>query len=272
MSDSHTAQFHISGAVLKNVAYVSMFIDHFFAIIILHYLWMTAVDGVWDTKLTVIYRMGRAVGRIAFILFAHQIVEGFFHTRSRGKFLLRLGLFALLSEIPFDLAFSGEIINLENQNIFFTLFLGVLVLIIWERVAHYHGAGFVIVRWMVLLLGCLAAYWGQTDYRYMGVLLIFVLYKTHDSSLTVKTVMAGIVMLLGTWSANCLSMLRLDFGYTIGELFLISLREMYGLAAFILIKFYHGEKGNQLPKWFCYGFYPVHLLFLYGAARYIGVM
>lgn len=272
MRDSHTTQLHISGASLKNIAYLSMFIDHFFAVIVLHYLWMTAVDGVWDAKLTIIYRVGRAVGRIAFILFAHQIVEGFFYTRSRSRFLLRLGLFALVSEIPFDLAFSGEIINWGNQNIFFTLFLGVLVLMIWDRLAHYQGVVSAVARWVVLLLGCLAAYWGKTDYRYMGVLLIFVLYKAHDKGLTGKTMLAGGVMLLGTWSANCLSMLQLDLGYTAGELFLISLREMYGLAAFILIGFYNGKKGKQLPKWFCYGFYPVHLLFLYGAARYIGVM
>lgn len=272
MSGSRTAQFHISGAVLKNIAYLSMFIDHFFAVIILNYLWMTAVDGVWDTKLKILYRAGRAVGRIAFILFAHQIVEGFLHTRSRGKFLLRLGLFALVSEIPFDLAFAGEIIDLNSQNVFFTLFLGVLVLTVWDRLAKYHGVIFVMARWMVLLSGCAAAYWGKTDYRYMGVLLIFVFYKVHERNLADKVLLAGCVMLLGTWSANCLSMLHLEYGYTAGRLFLISLREMYGLAAFILIGLYHGDKGHQLPKWFCYGFYPVHLLFLYGAARYIGVM
>lgn len=270
MSGSRTAQFHISGAALKNIAYLSMFIDHFFAVIILNYLWMTAVDGVWDTKLKIIYRAGRAIGRIAFILFAHQIVEGFLHTRSRGKLLLRLGVFAILSEIPFDLAFSWMVFDWNSQNIFFTLFLGVLVLIVWDRLVRYQGVVFIIARWMVLLSGCAAAYWGKTDYRYMGVLLIFVFYKAHERNLADKILLAGCVMLLGTWSANCLR--YLDDGYTVLELFRTSLREMYGLAAFILIGLYYGEKGHQPPKWFCYGFYPVHLLFLYGAARYIGVM
>ena len=70
-------QMRLSGASLKNMAYITMFIDHFFAIILLNYLWMTAVDGAWEPGLTVVYRAGRAVGRIAFVLFAHQIVEGF---------------------------------------------------------------------------------------------------------------------------------------------------------------------------------------------------
>ena len=263
-------QMRLSGASLKNMAYITMFIDHFFAIILLNYLWMTAVDGAWEPGLTVVYRAGRAVGRIAFVLFAHQIVEGFWHTRSRGKFLLRLGLFALVSEIPFDLAFSGVIIDWESQNIFFTLLIGVLVLTLWDRLAGARGAVYGVMRWFVLLAGCMAAYLGNTDYRYMGVLLIFAFYRTYDRKLSDKVILSGIVMLLGTWSCNCLR--YLDAGYTVAELFQVSMREMYGLAAFIPLAFYDGTKGRQLPKWFCYGFYPAHLLFLYGAARYIGVM
>lgn len=270
---SGRTQFHISGATLKNMAYISMFIDHFFAIIILnylHYLGRMAGDGLWDPGLTIIYRVGRAVGRVAFILFAHQIVEGFLYTRNRGRFLLRLGVFAIISEIPFDLALSGQIIDWNSQNIFFTLLIGVLVMSAWESLARYQGAAFVVARWAALAAGCLAAYWGSTDYRYMGVLLIFVFYKAHDRNLSDKIILAGCVMLFGTWSANCLR--YLEDGYTVLELLRVSLREMYGLAAFFPLAFYKGKKGRQLPKWFCYGFYPAHLLFLYGAAKYIGVM
>lgn len=263
-------QFHISGAGLKNIAYVSMFIDHFFAIIIMDYLWMTAVNGVWDPELTVFYRTGRAIGRIAFILFAHQIVEGFVRTGSRGRFLFRLGIFALVSEIPFDLAFSGMKADWGSQNIFCTLFLGVCVLTLWESFENFRGVMGYFVRYSVLLFGCLAAFWGNTDYRYMGVLLIFTFYKTRDMKLPYKVLLAGAVMLFGTWSANCLR--YLDANYTIGELFRSSVREMYGLAAFVPIAFYDGKRGRQLPKWFCYGFYPVHLLLLHAAAVYIGVM
>ncbi len=265
--DSHTTQLHVNGAVLKNIAYVTMFIDHFFAVIMQEYLWRTAVDGVWDPQLTVLYRAGRAVGRIAFILFAHQIVEGFLHTRSRGKFLMRLGLFALVSEMPFDLAFSGTIIDWNSQNVFCTLFIGVLVLTVGDALARFQGVMYDAGRFLALLLGCLAAYWGNTDYRYMGVLLIFTFYKAHDRCLSDKIMLVGSVMLLGTWSANCLRYLK--SGYTVLELFLVSMREMYGVAAFFPIAFYDGKRGRQLPKWFCYGFYPLHLLFLYGAALYV---
>lgn len=265
MNSADMTKFHMSGAVLKNIAYVSMFIDHFFAVVFIKYIRLNAADGVWDPQLTLIYRAGRAVGRIAFILFAHQIVEGFLHTKSRGKLLLRLGFFALISEVPFDLAFSETIIDYSSQNIFFTLFIGVLVLTLWDALARYRGWFSGLGRFMVLVMGCLAAYRGNTDYRFMGVLLIFTFYRAHDMKLPDKIVLVGSVMLLGTWSAYCLR--YLDMGYTVSELFRTSMREMYGLAAFIPIAFYGGEKGRQLPRWFCYGFYPLHLLLLHEAAR-----
>ncbi len=107
----------LTGGVLKHAAYLSMFIDHFFAVIFLNYMRLHPIDGAWDPKLEPIYRAGRAVGRIAFILFAFLIVEGFLHTRNRVRFLLRLFLFALLSDIPGDLAFSGTVFEWKSQNV-----------------------------------------------------------------------------------------------------------------------------------------------------------
>lgn len=259
----------LTGAVLKNTAYVSMFIDHFFAVLFLGYMNLHPVNGGRDPRLELIYRVGRAVGRVSFVLFAFLIVEGFLHTRSRARYLLRLGLFAVLSEIPFDLAFSGELVDWTGQNIYWTLFLGVLVLTLWEQLGQYRGIPFQIARIMVLLAGCSAAFLFSTDYRYMGVLLIFFLYQTRDKELPVQILAAGLIMLLGTWSANCI---RYAGRFTVAYLFYFSLREMYGLFAFLLIGCYSGERGKQLPKFFYYGFYPVHLLLLYGIARLTGIM
>ena len=70
MMDSHTTQLHVNGAVLKNIAYVTMFIDHFFAVIMQEYLWRTAVDGVWDPQLTVLYQEQREISDAAGIVCA----------------------------------------------------------------------------------------------------------------------------------------------------------------------------------------------------------
>lgn len=263
-------RYGLTGAVLKNTAYVTMLIDHFFAVVFLNYMRLYTVDGRWDPRLEPVYRAGRAVGRVSFVLFAFLIAEGFFYTRSRVWFLLRLLLFALLSEIPFDLALSGTAFDWSGQNIYWTLFLGVLVLSIWDYLSHYGSILATVGRWAILLAGCLAAFLLCTDYRFMGVLLIFAMYQTREKEGGVQFMAAGLVMLFGTWGSYLVR--YLGNGYTAEGLFWSSLREMYGLLAFALIFLYNGEKGRQFPKPFYYGFYPVHLLILYGVARLTGVM
>jgi hypothetical protein len=259
-----------------------MLIDHCSAIL----LWnMIQASGSQDTYLNTVYHVGRAIGRIAFVLYAYLIVEGFFHTRDRRKFLLRLGVSALISEIPFDLAFKNTCFYWNSQNVFFTLFLGVLALSAWEWFGKRKN---VLGQYAAVLVCSAAAYLMKTDYVYTGVLLIFVLYCTHDLCVPYHTskiseragkwiclrpvfqiLSVAAVLLFGTWSANCL---RYGDRYSLQYLFTFSLREMYGMAAFVPIAYYNGQRGSQLPKWFWYGFYPAHLLLLYGIAKATGVM
>lgn len=265
-----TRKGFLSGAVLKIIACVSMVIDHFSVIVLWNYLQQSAVAGNQNAWLEDIYHVGRAIGRIAFVLFTYLIVEGFLYTRNRKKFLLRLGVFALISEIPFDLAFSGTCFDWSSQNVFFTLFLGVLALTAWEW-ANDCADAFVsaLCRYGAVALCGIVAYWIRADYHYTGVLLIFIFYLMHDTCLICKAAVACTVLLLGIWSANCL---RYGESFSLQYLFLFSLREMYGMAAFVPIALYDGSRGRQLPKWFWYGFYPVHLLILYGFARLMKVL
>lgn len=259
----------LTGSVLKNAAYVSMFIDHFFAVIFLHYMNLHPVDGGWDPRLKIIYRVGRAVGRVSFVLFAFLIVEGFLHTRSRARYLLRLGLFALLSEIPFDLAFSGNMIDWKSQNVYWTLLLGVLVLTVWEYFSRYRSVLSAAGCILIVTAACAAAFLGASDYRFMGVLLILAFYLTRGKERGVRFMAVGLVMLFGTWGSN---LIRYVGEIPADQLFWSALREMYGLLAFLLIFLYSGKRGEQLPKLFYYGFYPVHLLFLYGIAKAARIM
>lgn len=271
-------QGFLSAAVLKNMAYITMFIDHFFAVVYLAVLRQRRLMGTATDSMEQIYRAGRAVGRISFILFAYLAVEGFLHTRSRRNYLFRLGIFALVSEIPFDLAFSGKWFDPASQNVFFTLFLGILVLTVWEWMKHSVRERNVYcvaeeksltgsILWTVgslwLIFCCAAAYLLHTDYRFMGVLLIFVFYQTRERKLPAQILAVGCVMLFGTWGANCL---RYAGEYSVSYLLQFSFREMYGLFAFFWIGLYNGKKGFQLPKAFYYGFYPVHLFLLYCVA------
>lgn len=249
----------LSGAVLKSIACVSMVIDHFSVIILWNYIQELKAVGNQNAQLENIYHVGRAIGRIAFVLFAYLIVEGFSYTKSRRNYLFRLGIFALISEIPFDLAFGESCFDWSGQNVFFTLFLGVLALAVWE-----WSKGNALCQYAAVAVCGLIAYWLQADYGYTGVLLIFVFYLMHDIPLLYKMIVTGIVMLLGTWSMNCL---RYGESFSLRYLFQFSLREMYGMGAFLPIAFYNGRRGRQLPKWFWYGFYAVHLLLLYAIEK-----
>lgn len=246
----------VSAAFLKHIAYISMFIDHFFAVVFSAYIGIRLAQGFNTESLDVIYDTGRAIGRVAFILFAFMAAEGFSHTHSRTKYLLRLGIFALVSEIPFDLAIEGTFFTMDNQNVYFTLFLGVLALCIIDKL-HGH----LIIQFLGVTLCCIAAALLKTDYMFMGVMLIVVFYifrKSFTCQFLVGsvTIYVGIVLLyvVRYWGWGLPLALFLESGMS----------EMYGLFAFIPIYFYNGQKGKQLPKACYYLFYPLHLLMLYG--------
>ena len=120
----------ISGSTLKMIAIVTMLIDHIGAAVLARLLmvnglgeldqtntdaimqWLSANGALYGT-----YTVMRMIGRVAFPIFCFLLVEGFLHTHDVKKYAMRLGLFALLSEIPFDLAFSSKILEFNYQNV-----------------------------------------------------------------------------------------------------------------------------------------------------------
>lgn len=115
----------ITGSTLKMIAIITMFIDHTAAVILERMLYMQRFSS--QTAYTV-YIIMRLVGRLGFPIFCFLLIEGFCHTRNVKKYACRLFLFALLSEIPFDLGFRGSIFYRQYQNVFFTLLIGLIVL------------------------------------------------------------------------------------------------------------------------------------------------
>ena len=97
---------------LKMIAITTMLIDHVGAVLLPQ------------------YPILRIIGRIAFPIFCFLLVEGFMHTHDVIRYMTRIGLFALISEIPFDLLFYGRILDGTHQNVFFTLFIGLVMLTI----------------------------------------------------------------------------------------------------------------------------------------------
>ena len=115
---------------IKMIAVVTMLIDHVAAAIILFLPGAT----VADSGMNLLYSLMRLVGRLAFPLFIYMLTEGLLHTRSRWRYLIRLIIFAIISEYPFDMALYGKFPVWDHQNVFFTLSIGLLMLMAFEYV------------------------------------------------------------------------------------------------------------------------------------------
>ena len=113
---SQSGTFDISAAMLHIIAMTFMLMDHLWATLLPAQDWLTCV------------------GRLAFPIFAFMAVEGYFHTHSFKKYILRLLLFAVLSEIPFDLMYGGTWFYPFHQNVIWTLLIGLSGIHLMEKV------------------------------------------------------------------------------------------------------------------------------------------
>lgn len=232
----------IDAAVLKYIALITMAIDH------IGYCLVRTPEGQ-DIFLSaahgpLIYSLIRAIGRPAFPIFAFMLAEGFLHTRDRGKYCLRLFIFALISEIPFRLVSCTEGFTQGGRGCSVIMTLWIAFLAMWgmEWIRSQEKISMTVwVRWLLCVLiaatACTAAWFLKTDYRWYGVLsvLIFYLLRKHK------------------WLAGILVLLLLG---------VINSTEWYAAVGIFLIICYNGKKGNA-PKWFFYVFYPAHLMLYY---------
>lgn len=244
----------ITGGTLKIIAIVTMFIDHFAAILladIVKYRYQTLYmnDASLITKDPVYITMSimRIIGRLAFPIFCFLVVEGFLHTRSKLKYAARMFVFALISEFPFDYAFNGGSLEFTYQNVFFTLFLGLVLLILFEQVQQRFTVGSwqqTFLQFLLLLMGMFVASLLKADYGYMGVVTIFLMYCFRRDR--VKETIVGCLILT-----------------------ISSLVEVFAFAIVPLVKRYNGQRGLHL-KYFFYFFYPCHLVLIALLSHFLG--
>lgn len=206
--------FGISGFILKWIAMICMLIDHMGAVLFPQYIQM------------------RIIGRLAFPIYCFLLVEGAVHTSDIRKYEKRLLLFAVLSELPFDLAFYGKV-SLGHQNVFFTLLLGLVVIEQYQRKREKLN------NVLIFILAMVAAEILHTDYGAGGIVLIFCFFVLYQN-----VFIKQVVFIL----ANSLI-------YGIGV-------QIYAGLAAIPMLLYNGKRGPGM-KYFFYIFYPAHLLILY---------
>lgn len=207
---------------LKLIALITMIIDHYGAI------FQSNVD---------IYRI---IGRLAFPIYSFLLVEGYLHTRDIKKYAKRLLIFAFISEIPFDLAFNGRL-EFMHQNIFFTLFIGLMTMYFLDRREEYN-----ISKFMVIIVSVIFATVFSVDYSFVGIVYILAFYFTKDMEKKEKILRVAAIMLLINFS-------------------LIGYIQQFSLLALIFIYFYNEKLGpkNAFIQTLFYIMYPLHLLLFY---------
>ena len=215
----------LDGTTLKIIAMISMAFDHVGDMFFPGVMWP------------------RMIGRLAMPIFSFFIAEGFAHTRDKKKYLGRLGLFALISEIPFDLAFDGRL-GLGHQNIMLTFFLAASALLLFDRIRGGNGPEGERIPVGKTVLGVLAvagiaalALLLRADYTVFAVVAVFLFYVLRQKHPLLRSGV-GVAFLALTRTMGC----YVATGFS-----------------FIPLALYNGRKGKGL-KWLFYAFYPGHLL------------
>ena len=220
------------------------------AFMLCDHLWGTVVPGNdWLT----------CIGRLTFPIFAFLLVEGYFHTHNLKKYMGRLLVFALISEIPFNLAMSGRLFYPVHQNVLFS-FLISLALVHWNHTARGKGrVRQILVGAVSVFLGYIVGLLTMVDYYHAGILTVLAFYFFRGR---------GWWQRLGQLA--CLWYINMEllggYGYQLQlfgrEFFLV--RQGFALLALIPIWLYRGNPGSKskLLQIFNYAFYPAHLLVL----------
>ncbi len=220
----------LSNFNLKLIAIITMTIDH------------TGV--VFETFFSNFFR---AVGRISFPIIAFLLTEGYVHTKSFGKYLVRLLGLAMVSEVIYDYVFFDSFFYFNSNNIFFTLTLGLLTLYFLDKskilIKKYIKEKidftiiYSVVTFLILFIMGTFAMLLNFSYGMLGILVIsfFYLFK-NNFSLTILSV-SLVTLILG------------------------EVMQYFSLLSLILIYFYNKKLGKKC-KIFFYLYYPIHILIL----------
>ena len=223
----------LDSLTLKLLAMALMLCDH---------LWATVLPGVmWLT----------AVGRIAFPIFAFQVAEGFQRTHDRKKYLLRMLVFALISEIPFNYLYYSSPVFPFHQNVMFTFFIALLLMLGLEKVRSKGAGLYILAAVLSLPVGYFLGTLGMVDYYGSGVVtvLIFYLCRNRPRLGAALYLLSYLPALMNGWPEDplCLTVGGLCIDWSIFAVF----------AAPLIFCATHSR--IKINRWFFYAFYPAHL-------------
>lgn len=250
-------RFQLTSFALHIIAMALMLCDHIWGTYLLPYNWLTAV------------------GRIAYPIFAFMLVEGFVHTGNRRRYLLRLVLWAVITEIPFNLVMGSAWLYPLHQNVLWTFTLAFLMMLLLEKVGKLRRLAVKILLYLlVVVLFYLLGLLTFVDYYGYGLLIVALFYFTRPlmGQKGWKKIVGMAAQVVALWWISS----QLMKGYVITlELLGVELelyRQSLMVLALPLIWLYRGRQGpyNKGIRLFYYAFYPGHLLVLLGIIALLG--
>lgn len=217
--------------ILKIIALITMTIDH--------------LGYVIFGKLSFM----NYIGRIAFPIFAYQISEGYSHTKNLKKYFLRLGIFALISQIPYSL-YRSLITTNFSFNIFFTLLLGLCAILVYDK-CKSKILGVICYIFIAIFAEVM-----KVDYGFFGISIIFFFYVFKEKKMFFN--ISYILLVLTKYLYNILI-------YNFDTIYLILC--VCTLFPLLFINLYNGQQGKKI-KYLLYLYYPLHLLLLFLVSKY----
>lgn len=225
-------RFGLSANALKWIAIIAMTCDHF------AYLFVPVVTPAGQFL--------HAFGRLTAPIMSFFIAEGYYHTGNLKNYFVRLGLFALLSHLPFTFfASGGRFEPLHSTGVIYTLFLGLGALTVAQ-----HKRMHVLLKLLVLSGIFLLSLWG--DWRYYIVLWVLIFGLVRENK-ALRMLLFGAVAVMSAIEP------------IIGQPLWVAQYYLYGFAALLaipLLLLYNGTRGKGKSKYFFYIYYPAHTLAL----------
>lgn len=211
----------LNGSWLKVIAMVTMTIDH-----------MAVFLPFFHEHPTLYYAM-RSIGRVALIIFAFLLAEGYIHTRNKRKYGRNLAVFAIISQLPYSLI-HHHFLFYTHTNVGFTLLLAFFGMLAME---HYKEQKVKLVAILAAIIIVTILIKPVRSLAGVGLVWVFYLLRSHP----VSRLFVGFCMI----ARNCI----------LGQ-----------MAGFAVIGLYNGQRGfikGPIGKYVFYAFYPLHLFLLW---------
>ncbi len=231
---------------------------------------MTAVTLKWIALFTMIidhiglvffpqYEIFRIIGRVSFPIFAFLLSQGFIHTSSRFKYILRLALFAVIAEVPFDLCVHGSLVYWGQQSIMIDMLIAFLGLIFLEAALQKNFLYLFGVA--IMLFANLFANASYGVYGFAIIMLFYLFRKTRGAD--------NLAFIGATYLFYGITHFGFYFLDEYHEILTLNSLQLYACIAAIALAIYSGKEGKKTSKWTFYIVYPLHLLVLWAINSYI---